>query len=308
MSSEIIVLENARSRAVILPRAGGRIISFEAASREWLWSNPDLLSPEWTFLEDPSLAQQATDLGTWKNWGGDKSWPAPQGWSSRDEWAGPPDPVLDSGGYSAQVVREGSECLLTSQGDARTGLQIQRRITMNEGSAGLRVDTTMTNISEEPRTWACWTVTQVNTSVSNGESHAWVEVGQFEDAEPVVLFEALGKPTASRIDEETLRVPVENVVGKLGFPGASGSISVHFPGGEYLLQQFEVDYAGHYPDNGSRAELWMQFPTERPIESLDGLSLTGKLVEIECLGPLAELLPGQSTSLSVDWSVLTRQD
>ena len=38
-------------------------------------------------------------LVNWKNYGGAKTWPAPQGWDGAGQWPGPPDPVLDSGRY-----------------------------------------------------------------------------------------------------------------------------------------------------------------------------------------------------------------
>lgn len=303
MSSGPIVLQNDDAKAVILPRAGGRIISFESHGREWLWRNPELISDSWEFLEDPARAQEATDLGTWKNWGGDKSWPAPQGWSTDAEWAGPPDPVLDSGEYKATIIDEGRECLLRSAPDPRTGLEIERRIRLPKSGAILSVDTKMTNASQEEKTWACWTVTQVNTEVEPGEKSPWVQVGALEDIEPVVLFEALGRPRAEALQNNAWKVPVERVVGKLGFPGANGVLNVIFDNGLYFRQKFNVETDKPYPDRGSRAEIWMQFPTETPIESLNGLSLTGTLVEIEALGPLSRLMPGESTSLHVEWSV-----
>jgi hypothetical protein len=306
MSSQAIVLQNDDAKVVIIPRAGGRIISFESHGREWLWRNPELISDRWEFLEDPALAQKATDLGTWKNWGGDKSWPAPQGWSTDTEWAGPPDPILDSGAYTATVIQEGRVCLLKSAPDSRTGLQIERRISMPDRGANLSVMTSMTNTSKDRKTWACWTVTQVNTEVSPGEPQPWVEVGNLDDIEPVVLFEALGKPRAEALGKQGWKIPVEKVVGKLGFPGANGSLEVKFEDGLCFGQQFKVERGKIYPDQGSRAEIWMQFPTETPIESLSGLSLTGTLVEIEALGPLTTLEPGESTSLLVEWSVCRR--
>ena len=50
----------------------------------------------------------------------------------------------------------------------------------------------------------------------------------------------------------------------------------------------------------------MQFPISTPIESLAGLKLTASLVELECLGPLEILQPGQSTSLDVRWTVFQK--
>ena len=42
-------------------------------------------------------AGDGDDSFNWKNYGGAKTWPAPQGWDGEGQWPGPPDPVLDSG-------------------------------------------------------------------------------------------------------------------------------------------------------------------------------------------------------------------
>ena len=38
-------------------------------------------------------------LAAWKNYGGDKTRPAPQGWDNDEQWHGPPDPILDTSRY-----------------------------------------------------------------------------------------------------------------------------------------------------------------------------------------------------------------
>ena len=66
----------------------------------------------------------------WVNYGRDKTWPAPQGWTDDGHWAGPPDPVLVSGLYSARLENAGpaAAITMTSGSDPRTGLRISRRV------------------------------------------------------------------------------------------------------------------------------------------------------------------------------------
>ena len=306
MTLEPIVLTNNYAKALILPRAGGRIIGFEALGREWLWRNPELISKSGHFIEKPEVAQLSTTLGTWKNWGGDKSWPAPQGWNSRDEWAGPPDPILDSGPYFAEISKEGLRCRMTSASDPRTGLKIERTIELTPDSPGLLLTTRMTNISTEKRTWACWTITQVAIDEVQGVEVPKVIVEQNQRFPPVTLFESVGKPIAKLTKNGHYEIHVEDVVGKLGFPGASGLIELHSSDTLVFRQTFYVDKLKPYPDQNSKVEIWMQFPVRTPIESLAGLKLTAALVELECLGPLEILQPGQSTSLDVRWTVVKK--
>lgn len=303
MTTPTIHLTNGVAEAAIMPDIGGRIISFRALGREWLWRNPSLISDELTFLVGPEGARAASTLGEWWNWGGDKSWPAPQGWNSDGEWAGPPDPILDSGPFD--VVRaDRASCHLISQEDPRTGLQVERKVSMEPGVAGLRLTTTMTNASSLPRTWSCWTVTQVCAEENPGVQPERVVISQAADSSSqVVLFEAIGKPRAHADGAGNLEMLLEDVVGKVGFPSSSGEIRFVSSDGYFFQQKFEVDETAIYPDGGSRAQVWMQYAVGEPIESLQGLTLTARLAELECLSPLTHLQPGEQVSLTVDWLV-----
>jgi len=304
VSTQKVTLSNGIAQATVLPEIGGRIISFKSLGREWLWRNPSLVSEQYELLIQPEEARSATTLGNWRNWGGDKSWPAPQGWSTDQEWAGPPDPILDSGAYTASVSPDQSTCHLVSLADPRTGLQIERTVSMRPGHAGLTVKTTMTNTSPTTRRWACWTVTQVVADKNLGGHQARVVIDhEDEDRQHVVLFAAVGQQTV-RVDANgNLEVPLEDVVAKVGFPSASGVIRFVNEDGYYFQQSFAVDKAGIYPDKGSRAEVWMQFPVSAPIDSLQGLTLDARLVEMECLSPLTTLRTGENVSLAVEWFV-----
>ena len=303
MSSQVILLSNGFAEAAIMPDIGGRIVSFRAMGREWLWRNPNLISDQFEFLAPPRGAQSATTLGQWWNWGGDKSWPAPQGWSTDNEWAGPPDPILDSGPYTV-VNGDQTSCTLISIPDPRTGLQIERDIKLRPGIAGLSLTTKMTNVSTQSRAWACWTVTQVTAEMELGRVTSRVVIEQCPDPHPhVVMFEAVGEPQVQVDELGTLEMPIQDFVGKLGFPSASGLIRFISSDGLFFQQSFEIDEAAEYTDGGSRAQVWMQYPFHEPIESLQGLTLDARLVELECLSPLTHMKPGESVNLTVDWLV-----
>ena len=84
---------------VVVPSIGGRIISLNLGDYDFFFQNSNLLGKLFTPAEnfgDGSLL-------SWKNYGGCKTWTAPQGWNSSNEWPGPPDPILDSGFYNSFV-------------------------------------------------------------------------------------------------------------------------------------------------------------------------------------------------------------
>jgi hypothetical protein len=99
----------------------------------------------------------------------------------------------------------------------------------------------------------------------------------------------------------TARIPVQDTVGKVGFPAATGTVAYHDVDGGWLRQQFAIQEGAPYPDGGSRAQVWMQYPTVAPLRSLSGWQPSGRLVELECLSPLTDIGPGESVELRVEW-------
>lgn len=234
-------------------------------------------------------------MANWANYGGDKTWPAPQGWSSAREWAGPPDPVLDSGPYTARV-RTGpgrASVTLESGHDPRTGLRLRREFRVEAGTAAYDLRLTAVNASAAPVRWALWNVAQYP-----GGGTVRVAVGPgFE--EPVELATGTAAPAWTRPrDGGTVEVPAQDVVGKLGFPGATGRLT-YTRGRHRITMDFDVHEDAAYPDGGSRAEVWMEYPLDRPLEHLGGLAPPDRIVECEALGPWERLDPGASTSLGI---------
>jgi hypothetical protein len=94
------------------------------------------------------------------------------------------------------------------------------------------------------------------------------------------------------------RVPAQDVVGKLGFPGAAGSLSYERAGHRVTYTFPVVD--AEYPDRGSPVEVWLEHPLPAPLAALGDLDPPAHIVECEVLGPLTDLAPGDRTSLTVE--------
>jgi hypothetical protein len=305
---ELIHLRNPICEAVLAPDLGGRILSFTAHGREWLWHNPALLDPDLQPLVPLSSLPEPESFATWANFGGDKTWPAPQGWSGTGEWPGPPDRILDAGRYDVEVsqARPGW-ARLTSPADERTGLRIVRDVQLDPIRPELTVTSTLVNVSDRVVRWAAWEVTQVATedpTTTEGQA-IFVEVDPISGIDTTVLFEPVGAPKADQHSPGMLRIPVDRVVGKLGFPSATGRVRFQRPGGEEFTLTFPVLQNAEYPDHQSRFELWMQCPVDSGLPGLDGLRPDAYLVELECLSPMVELKPGGSVSLPVTWGATT---
>jgi hypothetical protein len=272
----------------VVPNLGGRLLSMCVEGHELLWRNDTLLTDDLQPVPGHVPQPMHGTLGDWRNYGGDKTWPAPQGWSSPAEWAGPPDAVLDSGPYDVGVHdTNGSISLtMTSAADPRTGLQLRRTLTVSDGN-GFRLRLAALNTADSPVTWSLWNVTQLA-----GGGTVDVAVGPLF-TEPVALAIGTGVPTWRCTDERTVEIGPQDVVGKLGFPYATGSLRYHHCGVS-VTWEFPVDDDATYPDGGSRAEVWMEHPQPAPLATLDGLDPPGRIVECEVLSPLRTLAPGDT--------------
>lgn len=279
-------LDNGVVRLGFVPAVGGRLLSFRYRGTELLWRDRVLLDDDLAPVGDHVLAPNDGRMGDWVNYGGDKTWPAPQGWDGPDQWAGPPDPVLDSGPYTVDLT---DGVTLTSGADPRTGLRLTRHFRLRP--QGYVLDLTAVNQSKRRVRWALWNVTQFP---GGGD----VVVALRDHPSPVVdLVAGTGNPRWSRVDGGAL-VPAQDVVGKLGFPGAAGTLSYTLDGLRTTFT-FAVDPAATYPDRGSPVEVWLEHPLPQPLAALGDLDPPAHIVECEVLGPLTDLAPGASSALTI---------
>ncbi|PXY29266.1 hypothetical protein BAY59_16795 [Prauserella coralliicola] len=295
----VVWLSNGALRLGIVPALGGRLLSLSGEDgRELLWRNAELLTDGLRFRDGHVHRPVSGSLGDWVNYGGDKTWPAPQGWDRADQWAGPPDPVLDSGPYTVTTEENDGTAVvtLTSGDEPRTGLRLRRRFELRHGENTYRLTLTARNTSERDVRWALWNVTQL---AADGEGGTYVG-----NPERVTrLLAGTGYPEWERRGDATF-VPHQDVVGKLGFPAATGWLA-HTADGTTLTQRFTVDEAAEYPDQGSRVEVWLEHPLPEPLAELGDLDPPARIVECEVLGPLTTLRSGEETTLTIDVEVRT---
>lgn len=293
----VVWMGNAELEVGIVPALGGRLLSVRVGGREILWRNDELLDERLQPRAGHRPAPHAGELSAWMNYGGDKTWPAPQGWSTPTQWAGPPDPILDSGVYDFDTTRGGEygaesvSTTVTSGSDARTGLTLTRRFTITDDDS-LLITLTGTNTSDRPVRWALWNVTQLV-----GGAEVRVDVDDATVA-PLELIAGSGIPRWNRSAPESITVPAQDVVGKLGFTRACGTM--HYRHEDVSVGwEFDVHPDGDYPDGGSRVEVWLECPQPQPLAELGGLNPPDRIVECEVLGPLRDLQPGESMTQTI---------
>jgi hypothetical protein len=303
---QLLRIDTGAVSAVVAPGLGGRLLSLTADTREHLWHNPRELD-EALQLRRPrsSWPDQSGPMSNWVNVGGAKVWPAPQGWSGAGQWPGPPDPVFDGGAWqwrAEQFPDGGARVTLESRADPVTGLRATRSLEFRPRASGF-VETVRFTATERPVRWAIWEVVQVPSGRECGAGDGSGVIVASPDADPLPLLPQLPAPDWHRLQDGRVHVPVRPRVGKLGFPGAAGQIKYARSGGGALRLRWDTFPRAEYPDQGSRAEVWMQHPVAEPIAELGGLHPDADYVELEVLGPLVRLEAGQQTCLRVTWDL-----
>ncbi|MCC7207371.1 MAG: DUF4380 domain-containing protein [Anaerolineae bacterium] len=305
---------NGLVRLAAVPDIGGRIMGCALGPHEFFYVDPELAGKLFT----PDEHQGDGSLGAWKNYGGDKTWPAPQGWERDDQWHGPPDPVLDSGPYTVDELAVGdgmARVRMTSAPDPRTGVQITRQFIVRDGSSRVFVSLTFRNTRAEPIRWAIWDVAQL-------AAHREADNGQLV-YEPTAIVTAPLNPNSTfprgfnvmfgaednpqwQANAQTglFEAPYLWHIGKVGLDlaGPSGWIAFANPAAGFAFcETFSIDAGAEYPDQGVSAEVWTT--GAGVVGNLDYSRQPVYLMETEALGPLRTIPPGGSSSLSIEWDL-----
>src|SRR5256885_1581567 len=149
-----ILLSNGRVEAVIVP-AIGRVMQFRFAGEEDgpFWENRTLdgIKPE-------------PESKEWGNFGGDKTWPAPQSdWPKLTPRAWPPPVAFDSMPVRATV--DGFVAKLVSAVDPHYGIRVYREITLALNRPVMTITTTYEKVSGQPFRVGVWVITQLKDPV-----------------------------------------------------------------------------------------------------------------------------------------------
>ena len=310
---DAVRLSNGLVSLVAVPDVGGRIMACDLGDYPYLWFDRNLAGK--LFSAEENMGDGS--ISAWKNYGGGKTWPAPQGWDSPDQWHGPPDPVLDTGPYTLETVDSSAAAAairMTSQPDPRTGVRISRQVTLHAGGGRVSLHLEMTNVSDQERSWSIWDVVQVDAARRNpdgSESHseqAWLYIptnpdSVFERGYNVMFGEEDNPEWQPDVRPDLLGAQYLYRVGKIGVDSTAGWIAFVNRDTDYAFCQCFTHLPGEeYPDDGATVECWTTGHGE-PVAGLDFGKLNLFHMEAEILGPLRKMAPGETQSLEIDWYV-----
>ncbi len=270
--SDSYTLMGENLEAVIVPSIG-RLMDLRRPGETVgvLWQNPALLGQK----VQPS--QKA-----WTNFGGDKTWPAPESvWMKNDAGQWMPPTVFDQASLQVQSTRE--TLTLTSEVDPRSGVRFTRTFQITDANT-LQVTTTYHKVQGPSIDIAVWIITQLRDPEI---------VGTFANPETPAYQELFGPTPRVTIEPPFLFWDRQQAIpAKIGTRGRS----LVWVGKTHTLQiNLQVDRSSSvYPDRGSSAEFYT---------SPDGLPY----IELETVGPIVTLRPGESVQTTNEYHLGDRR-
>jgi hypothetical protein len=272
-----ILLSNGRVEAVIVP-AIGRVMQFRFAGEE-----------DGPFWENRTLdgLKPVPDSKEWGNFGGDKSWPAPQAdWPKVTSRAWPPPPAFDSMPVQARV--DGFNVKLISAVDPQYGIRASREINLDLDRPVMTITTTFEKVSGASLRVGVWVITQLKDPVI-----ACASLPEFERFRDGHYQQSDQSPTGLKIVNDLLSLTrdpkashkIGTDAGTLFWVGKDAVLRIDSP--RRLLDQ--------YPDDGCSAEIYT---------NPDPLAY----VELEMLGPLRKMVVGDKITRTSTYTLLRRTE
>jgi hypothetical protein len=151
-----------------MPAIGGRVMQYDLSDHPSIYINPAEIGKTYTPIQ----------YGQWHNFGGYKTWPAPQ-----SRWPGtwPPPSTLDCGNYTFQVDSlsdDSVSVLVVSPVEqwVAPGIQFERKATAYPGTSWIKMEQTIINQGAQAVSWSMWSISQsiVNHSGQSDYGNFWV--------------------------------------------------------------------------------------------------------------------------------------
>jgi hypothetical protein len=243
----------------------------------------------YAFVDDENILGEVpdsiieTELGIWKPRGGHRLWTAPE---ANPRSYAPDNNPLEFESDSPLSIR------LLQPVEPQTGIQKEMTITLDPSGSGLTILHRLTNHNLWSINVAPWALTIMNgggVAILPQEPYrSWEE--ELQPARPLVLWHytnlsdprwSIGQKYIQLKTDEKLTAPQ-----KIGIANKQGW-AAYYRQSNLFIKRFNYVEGAVYPDYGSNNEIYT----------------AGSFIEIESLGPLRQLEPGESTVHEEVWSL-----
>jgi hypothetical protein len=270
--TQAVELKLGKTRAVLCPQAGGRVLVFSVAGTDAMYL--DEAEKKWQPGKPGPITAGRFDYGP--------------------ELTVTPHPKAWSGEWTAEITKTNTVKLTSPREDAGIQLVREFQLVPHEQFVGLTCKQTMTNISKEVREVCHW-----GRSFSPGGGICVIPLGDrpsrfpgkyamYEDG-PIINVKATDANI--RVRDGFLEILAPPRKPKLGFDTYAGWLAYVMPNDRLFVKRFPT-----YPD--------------RVYNEAAGLTLSvwyppGPRIELEPIGPRERLMPGESASFTEDWWLLS---
>jgi hypothetical protein len=297
-------------RLVAVPDIGGRIMAYDLGDHPYLYVDRPLAGK----LFSPEENQGDGSLAAWKNYGGDKTWPSPQGWDNDQQWAGPPDGILDTGRYQLETFGADDDLAslkMTSPAGSPTGVKITRQVTLRPGSSRVTLDLSFRNISQRKIRWSIWDVVQLAAERVTADGQLEPEKACVVSAplNPKSKFDAgyyvmFGDPKNPQWQSDKqsglFLGNYQWEIGKVGLDSRGGWAAFANKSSRHAFAaRYTAQPGQEYPDDGAGVEFWAV--GRGKVANLDYEKEQTYLMEVEILSPFHDIDPGESATFSIEW-------
>ena len=272
-----LLMTNGVVEVVIVP-AIGRVMQFRYAGED-----------RGPFFENRDLDGKAPDPNSaeWINFGGDKTWPAPQDdWPKMTPRKWPPPPTFDSVPLKAEVKKDAVE--LVSPVDPNYGIRTRRIVQLEPGKAIMTIRTIYEKAQGDPVKVGVWVITQMAEPEKAGM--ILPPKSQYPEGYNKQM-EVLPKD----LKREGRFVSVTRDPKNQAKIGSDGGTLVWMDKDFYAQIDAPREPGAEYPDQGSSAEI---YTNPDPLH----------YVELETLGPLHTMKVGDTIERTNRYTLLRRKD
>ncbi len=270
--SEAVELKLGKTRAILCPQAGGRVLEFSVNGTDAMYF--DDAEKKWQPGKPGPITAGRFDYGP--------------------ELTVIPHPKAWSGEWTAEITKTNSVKLTSPKEDGGIQLVREFRLVAHDKSVGLSCKQTMTNVSKEAREVCHW-----GRSFSPGGGICVVPLGdrpsrfpsKYAMYEDGAIINVKAKDENIRERDGFLEILAPPRKPKLGFDTYAGWLGYVLPNDTLFVKRFPA-----FPD--------------RVYNEAAGLTLsvwypTGARIELEPIGPRERLKPGESASFTEDWWLLS---
>jgi hypothetical protein len=307
-----IHMNNGIVQLVAVPDIGGRVMAFNLEDYSFFYVDPSMAGK--LFTPQEYSKDGAPHPG--KNYGGNRTRPAPQGWDDESQWHDRLDPVLDGGRYHLVVgkaMENAATIEMTSAPEPLTGMRIKRRVSMSSGSSRVRLDLSFTNTSSLPRRWSIADITQLRAerSFGRGAKTAESECAITAPLNPHSRFPGGYRVILGSTDNPQWNIDAERQLLIARYRAEVGKVSVDALGDWVAFHNgaqntsFVVNYPsfpdGEYPDQGASLEFSTAGRLKATSVNEDDEQRGGYWMEAGVFSPLFTFQPGETCTFGLKW-------